>query len=33
MGNIMSTSFAPECTEAKQKYDNCFNSWYTDSMY
>lgn len=31
MGNIMSTSFAPECTKAKQQYDDCFNDWYTES--
>lgn len=32
MGNIMSSSFAPECTEAKTKYDNCFNGWYTEKF-
>jgi hypothetical protein len=31
MGNIMSASFAPECTEAKKAYDNCFNEWYSES--
>ncbi|ODV97489.1 hypothetical protein PACTADRAFT_47403 [Pachysolen tannophilus NRRL Y-2460] len=28
----MSASFAPECTEAKQKYDDCFNNWYTEKF-
>lgn len=32
MGNIMSVSFAPECTEAKTKYDECFNGWYTEKF-
>ncbi|VUG16822.1 MDM35 [Brettanomyces bruxellensis] len=32
MGNIMSTSFAPECTELKHKYDSCFNSWYSEKF-
>ncbi|CCF59944.1 hypothetical protein KAFR_0I01630 [Kazachstania africana CBS 2517] len=32
MGNIMSSSFAPECTELKKKYDSCFNEWYTEKF-
>lgn len=32
MGNIMSVSFAPECTDAKTKYDDCFNKWYTEKF-
>lgn len=32
MGNIMSVSFAPECTESKTKYDDCFNKWYTEKF-
>lgn len=32
MGNTMSVSFAPECTEAKVKYDDCFNKWYTEKF-
>ncbi|CAH6720645.1 mitochondrial distribution and morphology protein 35 [[Candida] jaroonii] len=32
MGNIMSVSFAPECTEKKTKYDDCFNKWYTEKF-
>lgn len=32
MGNLMSVSFAPECTESKTKYDTCFNSWYSDKF-
>ncbi|KAI0461658.1 hypothetical protein LJB42_004730 [Komagataella kurtzmanii] len=28
----MSQSVAPECTELKNKYDSCFNSWYTDKF-
>uniref|UniRef100_A0A060TDU5 ARAD1D46838p n=1 Tax=Blastobotrys adeninivorans TaxID=409370 RepID=A0A060TDU5_BLAAD len=32
MGNIMSASFAPECTEAKRAYDNCFNEWYSEKF-
>lgn len=24
----MSSSFASDCTEAKKKYDECFNNWY-----
>lgn len=32
MGNIMSVSFAPECTELKNKYDDCFNKWYTEKF-
>lgn len=27
----MSASFAPECTDAKRAYDNCFNEWYSES--
>jgi hypothetical protein len=33
MGNAMSSSFAPECTEAKKEYDDCFNNWYTESKF
>ncbi|KAG0655894.1 Mitochondrial distribution and morphology protein 35 [Monosporozyma unispora] len=32
MGNIMSSSFAPECTELKQTYDDCFNKWYSEEF-
>ncbi|GME77237.1 unnamed protein product [Ambrosiozyma monospora] len=32
MGNLMSTSFAPECTPLKQKYDGCFNEWYSEKF-
>ncbi|VVT47482.1 uncharacterized protein SAPINGB_P001733 [Magnusiomyces paraingens] len=32
MGNIMSASFAPECTDAKKAYDNCFNEWYSEKF-
>lgn len=32
MGSAMSTSFAPECNEAKAHYDNCFNEWYTQKF-
>lgn len=32
MGNLMSTSFAPECNDLKQKYDTCFNSWYSEKF-
>ncbi|CAK7902168.1 mitochondrial distribution and morphology protein 35 [[Candida] anglica] len=32
MGNIMSVSFAPECTPAKNKYDECFNNWYSEKF-
>lgn len=28
----MSASFAPECTEAKKTYDDCFNKWYTEKF-
>jgi TRIAP1/MDM35 family protein len=28
----MSTSFAPECNELKQKYDTCFNTWYSEKF-
>lgn len=32
MGNVMSASFAPECTELKKKYDDCFNEWYSEKF-
>ncbi|KAM9900953.1 hypothetical protein OXX69_008898 [Metschnikowia pulcherrima] len=32
MGNVMSQSFAPECTNAKSEYDDCFNKWYTEKF-
>ncbi|SCU94496.1 LADA_0G08878g1_1 [Lachancea dasiensis] len=32
MGNVMSASFAPECTELKHEYDNCFNQWYSEKF-
>lgn len=32
MGNVMSASFAPECTPLKEKYDKCFNSWYSEKF-
>lgn len=32
MGNVMSQSFAPECTELKKEYDNCFNEWYMEKF-
>lgn len=32
MGNIMSVSFAPECTDAKLQYDDCFNKWYSEKF-
>lgn len=32
MGNLLSTSFAPECNELKQEYDTCFNSWYSEKF-
>ncbi|CAN6674793.1 mitochondrial distribution and morphology protein 35 [Trichomonascus vanleenenianus] len=28
----MSASFAPECTELKKSYDNCFNEWYSEKF-
>lgn len=28
----MSASFAPECTDAKKAYDNCFNEWYSEKF-
>lgn len=28
----MSKSFAPECTDAKLEYDDCFNKWYTEKF-
>lgn len=30
--HTMSASFAPECTEAKKAYDNCFNEWYSEKF-
>lgn len=33
MGNAMSSSLAPECTEAKKEYDDCFNNWYSESKW
>lgn len=32
MGNVMSASFAPECTPLKEKYDKCFNYWYSEKF-
>ncbi|CCH62559.1 hypothetical protein TBLA_0H02750 [Henningerozyma blattae CBS 6284] len=32
MGNIMSASCAPECTELKKTYDDCFNTWYSEKF-
>lgn len=32
MGNMLSTSFAPECNELKQQYDTCFNAWYSEKF-
>ncbi|CCE62417.1 hypothetical protein TPHA_0C02640 [Tetrapisispora phaffii CBS 4417] len=32
MGNTMSNSFAPECTELKKEYDDCFNEWYCEKF-
>lgn len=32
MGNIMSASFAPECTDLKKEYDDCFNEWYSEKF-
>ena len=32
MGNFMSASFAPECTELKTKYDACFSEWYSEKF-
>ncbi|AET39593.1 Mdm35p Ecym_4559 [Eremothecium cymbalariae DBVPG len=32
MGNIMSASFAPECTPLKDTYDKCFNQWYSEKF-
>lgn len=32
MGNIMSASFAPECTDLKKSYDDCFNEWYSEKF-
>ncbi|ONH67377.1 Mitochondrial distribution and morphology protein 35 [Cyberlindnera fabianii] len=32
MGNAMSSSLAPECTEAKKEYDDCFNNWYSEKF-
>ena len=28
----MSASIGAECTEAKKRYDECFNDWYTNSF-
>lgn len=28
----MSSSIGPECTELKQKYDTCFNKWYSEKF-
>ncbi|KAK9474560.1 MDM35-like protein [Dipodascopsis tothii] len=28
----MSASFAPECTDVKKAYDNCFNEWYSEKF-
>ncbi|KAI8370895.1 mitochondrial distribution/morphology family 35/apoptosis [Choanephora cucurbitarum] len=28
----MSSSIGPNCTELKQKYDNCFNKWYSEKF-
>jgi len=28
----MASSFAPHCSELKQKYDTCFNDWYANSF-
>ncbi|KAI8142617.1 hypothetical protein BJV82DRAFT_644970 [Fennellomyces sp. T-0311] len=28
----MSSSVGPNCTELKQKYDNCFNKWYSEKF-
>ncbi|CEP10073.1 hypothetical protein [Parasitella parasitica] len=28
----MSSSVGPDCTELKQKYDNCFNKWYSEKF-
>ncbi|ODQ63864.1 UPF0203-domain-containing protein [Nadsonia fulvescens var. elongata DSM 6958] len=28
----MSASFAPQCTEKKKSYDNCFNEWYNEKF-
>lgn len=32
MGNVMSASFATECTPLKGKYDKCFNDWYSEKF-
>lgn len=32
MGNVLSTSFAPECNDLKQQYDTCFNRWYSEEF-
>lgn len=29
---VMSSSVGPNCTELKQKYDNCFNKWYSEKF-
>jgi TRIAP1/MDM35 family protein len=28
----MSSSIGAECTELKQKYDTCFNKWYSEKF-
>ncbi|KAH8555562.1 mitochondrial distribution/morphology family 35/apoptosis [Umbelopsis sp. PMI_123] len=28
----MSSSIGSECTELKQKYDSCFNKWYSEKF-
>ncbi|KAL1929065.1 hypothetical protein VTP01DRAFT_2124 [Rhizomucor pusillus] len=28
----MSSSVGPDCTELKQKYDACFNKWYSEKF-
>lgn len=28
----MSSSVGANCTELKQKYDNCFNKWYSEKF-
>lgn len=28
----MSSSVGPNCTELKQKYDTCFNKWYSEKF-
>lgn len=31
-GATMSSSVGPDCTELKQKYDACFNKWYSEKF-